>query len=322
MGTARRGRSSHSLPLDRRSTDRTPQPVSWFTSFLRGGAVGTTEALPGISGGTVALIVRLYDDLIHGAGHVFGGIRLTVADGIRGRGTARAQTRFAKVNWPVMVPALIGMAVFLGIAIVLIEPIVTSHTQIVYAIFFGLVLGSLPVPYQESKSRWRMRDYGLAVVAAAAAFSVMGLPQAQLEPHLWVVFLGAAVAICALVIPGLSGSFILLTVGLYEPTLSAVKSLDFAYIGSFMAGAAVGLASFVKMLQHLLTNHRHVTLVVLTGLMAGSLRALWPWGPAATENGGADSALWVIVAMIAGFVAVTALLLWERRQVGARPLQD
>lgn len=296
--------------------------MHWFSSFIRGGAVGTTEALPGISGGTVALIVRLYDDLIHGAGHMFGGIRMAAVDSVRGRGFQRAKSRFAKTNWPVLVPALLGMVVFLGLAIVLIEPIVHSHTQLVYAVFFGLVVGSLPVPYQESRRRWRMRDYGLALVAAAAAFLVVGLPQSQLEPHLWVVFIGAAVAICALVIPGLSGSFILLTVGLYEPTLAAVKSLDLAYVATFMAGAAIGLASFVKLLQHLLTAHRHITLVVLTGLMAGSLRALWPWGPAALENGAAAGDAWVVVAMVAGFAAVTALLWWERRSVGKRPLQD
>lgn len=296
--------------------------MHWFSSFIRGGAVGTTEALPGISGGTVALIVGLYDALIHGAGHMFGGVRIAVIDGLRGRGLSRAKERFTKANWSVLIPALIGMAAFLGLAIVLIEPIVHDHTQLVYAVFFGLVLGSLPVPYRESKGRWRMRDFAIALVAAVAAFFVVGLPQSQLEPHLWVVFIGAAVAICALVIPGLSGSFILLTVGLYEPTLSAVKSLDFAYIATFMAGAAVGLASFVKLLQHLLTNHRHITLVVLTGLMAGSLRALWPWGPAALENGGADSPVWIIVAMIGGFLAVTGLLFWERRRVGPRPLQD
>ena len=296
--------------------------MHWISSFLRGGAVGTSEALPGISGGTVALIVRIYDDLIHGAGHVFGGIRITVMDGVRGRRFARARQRFGQANWPVLVPALVGMAVFLGLAIVLLEPLVHSYTQLVYAVFFGLVVGSLPVPYQESGKRWRMRDYGIALVAAAAAFLVVGLPQSQLEPHLWVVFIAAAVAICALVIPGLSGSFILLTVGLYEPTLTAVKSLNLGYVATFVAGAAVGLASFVKLLQYLLTSHRHRTLVVLAGLMAGSLRALWPWGPAALENGPDASPVWVALAMVCGFAAVTALLWWERRSVGARPLQD
>lgn len=284
----------------------------WFLSFLRGGAVGASEALPGISGGTVALIVRLYDDLITGAGHVLGGLRLSLTDGFRGRGFARAKDEFKKAEWGILVPALIGMAVFLIVAIVVLEPIVHNHTQLVYAAFFGLVLGSLPIPYKESRAPWKAWNYGLALVFAIAAFLLMGLPRVALDISLITVFFSAAVAICALVIPGLSGSFILLTFGMYQPTLTAVKNLDFAYIATFMAGAFVGLASFVKLLQFLLTKHRHITLVILTGLMAGSLRALWPWNNQALEGGGTDIAL-PIIAMIIGFVAITALLWYERR---------
>lgn len=287
--------------------------MTWILNFLRGGAVGASEALPGISGGTVALIVRLYDDLIAGAGHVIGGIRLTLTDGLRGRGMARAKGEFQRADWRILIPALLGMATCLIIAIVVLEPIVHNYTQLVYAAFFGLVLGSLPIPYKESRAPWKAWNYALALVFAVGAFLVMGLPRVPLEISLVTVFFSAAIAICALVIPGLSGSFILLTFGMYEPTLSAVRNLDFPYIATFIAGAAVGLASFVKLLQYLLTHRRHITLVILTGLMAGSLRALWPWSNQALEGGGTD-VVGPIIAMIIGFAVVTTLLWVERRR--------
>ena len=284
----------------------------WWSNLLRGGAIGVTEALPGISGGTVALIVRVYETLIDGAGHVFGAIRIAAADLVRGHGIRRAVERFRQADWRTIAPVLVGMAVFLVLAILVVEPLITSYTQVVYALFFGLVIGSLPIPYRESGRRWRIRDYIIGIAFAALAFTLAGLPQVELDPNPWIVAIGAAVAICALVIPGLSGSFILLTLGLYEPALRAVRDVDLGYIAVFMAGAIVGLATFVQLLQYLLATHRHVTLVVLTGLMAGSLRALWPWSGEAAS--GETFPIWMLlVAMVIGFAAVTALVVWESR---------
>lgn len=290
--------------------------MHWVKNFLRGGAVGVSEALPGISGGTVALIVGLYADLIAGAGHVVAALRVLLTDLPRGRGTARAREHLGRVSWPVLVPALLGMPVFLVAAVLIVEPLIGEHTQIVYAVFFGLVLGSLPIPYRSSGSHWTPRDWIVALVFAAVAFVVVGLPQIQLEPVWYVVVLGAAVAVCALVLPGLSGSFILLTVGLYEPALSAIRNLDLGYIALFATGAVLGLATFVQVLQYLLENHRHVTLVVLTGLMAGSLRALWPWGATATGEGSGEPVVILLLAMLAGFAVVSAII-WRGGRVEA-----
>lgn len=291
----------------------------WWSNLLRGGAIGVTEALPGISGGTVALIVRVYDTLIDGAGHIFGSFRLLLTDLIRGRGIARAGARFRQAEWRTIAPVLVGMAVFLVLAILLIEPLIGSYTQVVYALFFGLVLGSLPIPYAESGRRWRLRDYGFGLIMAAIAFTLAGLPQVQLDPNPWIVALGAAIAICALVIPGISGSFILLTLGLYEPALRAVRDVDLAYIAVFGAGAIIGLGTFVQLLQYLLTHRRHITMVLLTGLMAGSLRALWPWSEDAVA--GQPFPLWaVITALIVGFAAVSTLVWWERRSLATGQL--
>lgn len=287
---------------------------SYIFNAVRGGAVGTSEALPGISGGTVALIVGLYDKLIGGAGHMVSGIRLTVTDGLRGKGMDRAKERFGQADWGVLLPALVGMALFLLLALLLIEPILHDYTQYAYALFFGLVLASVWIPYSGAGLPWRPQHYVVGLAFAALAFFVMSLPGANLPVNPVVVFFAASVAICALVLPGMSGSFILLTVGLYEPVLQAVRDVDVAFILTFAAGAVTGLALFVKLLQYLLDNKRRITLVVLTGIMAGSLRALWPWQNEEREVVPATDVPLTVGFMVLGFAVVVAALLWEHRK--------
>ncbi|WP_017578464.1 DUF368 domain-containing protein [Nocardiopsis kunsanensis] len=287
---------------------------SYIFNAVRGGAVGTSEALPGISGGTVALIVGLYDKLIGGAGHVVSGLRLAVTDGLRGKGTARAKEEFARADWGVLLPALIGMPVFLVLAMLLIAPVLEEHTQYAYALFFGLVLASLWIPFSAAGLPWRPVHYVVGIVFAVLAFFVMSLPGANLPVNPVVIFFAASVAICALVLPGMSGSFILLTVGLYEPVLQAVREVDVAFILTFAAGAVTGLALFVKLLQYLLDNKRRITLVVLTGIMAGSLRALWPWQNEERDVVPVSDVPLTVGFMVLGFAVVAAVLVWEHRK--------
>ncbi|WP_067604762.1 DUF368 domain-containing protein [Nocardiopsis listeri] len=286
---------------------------SYIFNAVRGGAVGTSEALPGISGGTVALMVGLYDKLIGGAGHVVSGIKRYVTDVPRGRGKDRAREQFRQVDWGVLIPALIGMAFALILAAVFLAPLVESHTQYAYALFFGLVLACLWIPYTGAGKTWKAWHYLLALVFAALSFFLTGLPGANLPTHPVVVFIAAAVAICALVLPGLSGSFILLALGLYEPTMAALRSVDIPYIAVFVLGMITGLALFVKVLQFLLENHHHVTLVVLTGLMAGSLRALWPWQSEEREILPMTDVPVTLAFTALGFVIVVASIVWEHR---------
>lgn len=287
---------------------------SYIFNAVRGGAVGATEALPGISGGTVALIVGLYDKLIGGAGHAVSGIKRYVTDVPRGRGKARAQEQFRQADWHVLIPALIGMVVCLGLAAVLLAPLVETYVQYAYALFFGLVLACLWIPYSGSGEKWRVWHYLVALSFAAGAFLLTGLPGANLPAHPVIVFFAAAVAICALVLPGLSGSFILLVLGLYEPTIGAVGDMDIAYLSVFALGMVTGLALFVKVLQYLLENFHHITLVVLTGLMAGSLRALWPWQTEDRVILTPTDVPLTVAFMVFGFVVVVAAMVWEHRK--------
>ena len=172
------------------------------------------------------------------------------------------------------------------------------------------------------------RAAGIAVFALAAitAFLLVDLASGTLtvDPPLWLVFVAAAIAVCALVVPGISGSFFLLAIGLYSPTLVAVDELDFAYLGVFAAGALVGLVTIVRLMKWLLDHARRFTLLAMAGLMLGSLRALWPWqqmAPGQDHGVGelalpTDPILAPIAFAVLGAALVIGMVVAERRLGG------
>ncbi|WP_282696700.1 DUF368 domain-containing protein [Streptomyces sp. CC208A] len=284
-----------------------------FNAF-RGVLIGAAEVVPGISGGTVALITGVYEKLIGGAGFLTSAVRKAVADVPRGRGGGRAMEEVRRVDWGVVLPLLVGMAAALVLGAKLLAPVVKDNPQFAYAIFFGLVLASLWVPYSSSGKRWTAGNYLLGLVVAAGAFVLTGLPPGNMPTHPVIVFLAGAIAICALVLPGVSGSFLLLTFGLYEPTMTAVNERDFGYLAAFGAGCLTGLALFVKLLKWLLEHYHHMTIVVMTGLMAGSLRALWPWQDDDRNLLAPAGSVGLTFALMAlGVVVVVAVLVVEHR---------
>ncbi|MFI9465162.1 DUF368 domain-containing protein [Streptomyces xiamenensis] len=289
---------------------------------FKGSLVGASEALPGISGGTVALIVGVYERLIAGASHVTSAIRLGIADVPRGQGLRRAGAEFRQADWRMIVPLMIGMVVGLLLSSALLAPLVTDHKQYAYAVFFGLVLASLWVPFSGSGRHWGLREWPLALLGAGAAFWLTSLSASVSPDNMLVVFFSGAIAVSALILPGLSGSFLLLALGMYEPTIEALNERDFGYLGVFMGGLLVGLAIIVKVLRWLLENFHRVTLVILTGVMAGALRALWPW-QGEDEH---DTSLYAptegvpltLALGVAGFVVVaTVLVIGHRKERAA-----
>lgn len=284
-------------------------------NVLRGGLIGAAEIVPGVSGGTVALVVGIFEDLISAAGHVVTATKLAISGD---RSTAARVLRMAK--WSVVVPALIGMAVALVVGAKILEPVIADHPVESRAIFAGLILASLAVPYR-MVGRWRPRDVFFAVLAAISTVFLTGIPPANnANPNLFFVAVIAAIAICALVLPGVSGSFILLSFGIYEATLGALNDRDFAYIGVFALGATIGLALFVKGLEHLLEHHHRITLAIMTGLMAGSLRALWPWQDA-DRNLLAPEQNWPqITGLVLLGIAIVTALIWVASK--REPIKD
>lgn len=276
---------------------------------LRGVAMGLAEVVPGVSGGTVALVLGVYARLIDAAGHVVTALRLSAT----GRGR-EALGSLRRAHWATVVPVLAGMVLAVLVGARFLGPAVEDHPVGARAVFFGLVLFSIVVPARMVGS-WTVRDTAIAVLAAGAAFVLTGLPPGiDARPPLAVVVAAAAVAICALVLPGVSGSFLLLTLGLYQPTLAAVNDRDPAYLAAFAVGAALGLGLFVKALQAALRTHHALTLAIMTGLMVGSLRALWPWQDADRHLLAPDDGALPMVALVLGAgLVVTAFLVLQSR---------
>ncbi|MGB5952752.1 MAG: DUF368 domain-containing protein [Ornithinimicrobium sp.] len=297
-------------PDAQQTSERAPRPLTSLPLDLaRGFLIGSAELVPGVSGGTVALVTGVYEDLIASASHVVSAVKAAVIGPDR---TQRALTELRRTQWRLIVPVLLGMVLALVTIAGVMSSFVTDHPEHARGLFFGMVAVSILVPLRMTPAAHRSKifDIALVVIAAVTAFVLVGLAAggAVSDPPLLVVFFAASVAICALVVPGVSGSFLLLAVGLYTVTLDAVSQRDLVYIAVFGAGAALGLASFVQLLNYLLSAHRRTTLLVMAGLMIGSLRALWPWQE--VESGASDSAPGALVAPFApigGPVALMAL---------------
>lgn len=307
-------------------------------NVVRGFLIGMAELVPGVSGGTVALVTGVYDALIDSASHVLAAVRALVLGPDRMRGT---RAELARTNWLLIGPVLLGMATAVLTMAGVMGSFVADHPEHARGLFLGLVAASVVVPLTMLPPRFthdarrRAREVAYVLGAALLAFWLTGLSSGATfdSPPYWAVFLAAAVAVCALVVPGVSGSFFLLAVGLYQPTMTAVDERDLGYMAVFAAGAVVGLASFVKVLHYLLRHRRRVTLLVMAGLMIGSLRALWPWqGEGAVVDGehkGAGELLapydpWLgpTLLVLLGAAVVLVLVAVEHRLWSRRPAPE
>lgn len=234
---------------------------------LKGMAMGGADVIPGVSGGTIALIAGIYDELIASIKSFdIKAIRLLLSFQIR--------ELWKQVNGNFL------LAVFFGIflSIFSLAKAITYAMEVypipLWSFFFGLILVSV---FYVSPTRIRPMEIFVLLIGTALAYFITVLAPAQTPEAYWFVFLSGAIAICAMILPGISGSFILLILGKYEFILNAVKSLDVGVILVFGLGCAIGLVSFSKLVSWLLSKYRRMTMAVLSGFMLGSLNKIWPW---------------------------------------------
>jgi len=291
-------------------------------SAASGLLMGAADAVPGVSGGTIALIIGIYQRFIEA---LHAAVR-TPFYLFTARGRASLKSAYG-----LLVP--LGAGIFVSYYLVtklLVGPqehpgilLRESTAPICYAFFFGLVLLSLREPWRHIE-RVSWVHVVVAVVACAAAAVFVGLPYRTGAPETWMLLFGGAGAIAVMLLPGISGSLLLVILGQYTTVAGAVHDREVTPLLVFAAGLVAGVVSFVPFLRYLLRSHRDLTMAALTGLMAGSLRALWPWksgynpklGPM-TNQGIGDQLALVVAAVIVGGAVVWLLAMLERRILGA-----
>ncbi|MGH9457256.1 MAG: DUF368 domain-containing protein [Thermoanaerobaculia bacterium] len=289
----------------------------------RGFAMGSADVVPGVSGGTMAFILGIYEELIDSIRTV--GRPEFLAPLFRGRiGEA-----FRVLNWKFLLAVLSGIAAAILTLARGMEWALENRAVWVWSFFFGLVLASV-VTVSRRIGRWNPSLLGLALLGAVGAWLFVGLVPVQTPTTWWFLFLAGAVAICAMILPGISGAFVLLLLGKYHYVLGAVNDRNVEPVFWVALGALVGIVSFAQVLGWLFRSYHDPTVAVLTGLMLGSLRKVWPWKeavafitgpegeriPTVERNvmpGAGDDVLVAVGLAVLGLVIVLVLESWANR---------
>lgn len=275
--------------------------IPW--TFVRGFLMGSADVVPGVSGGTVAFVLRIYERLVS-----------SVRAGSSALGAVARLNRQAtmewlrKVEWGFVLPLGAGIVTAILVLAGIIEDLLARRPVEMAALFFGLVAASIVVAARMVRE-WTPGRWAIAGVVTAVTFVAMGLGdgQAVTDPSYLVFAASGALAACAMILPGISGSFVLVLIGMYAPVLSAVDDRDWAVMGVVGLGVIIGLALFSQILDRALSRHHDSMVAALIGLMAGSFRVLWPWpdGLESTALEAPDGS--VMTAAVLGLVAFAAV---------------
>ena len=240
--------------------------------LARGVAMGAADVVPGVSGGTIAVVLGIYERLLAAIREVAGAAARLLRGDWRSCGR-----RLAGVDWWLIVPLLVGILGTILLLASVIETQLEERPETMAGLFCGLVLASAVSACRLFEWRGAVQIV-LMAVAALATFGLLGLQSGPVaDPSLLVLAGAGAIAICAMILPGISGAFLLLMLGMYGAVINVVTDLRYLEAAVFLAGAAVGLGLFSSLLGWLLDEGRNPVMAVLVGLMFGSLRVLWPW---------------------------------------------
>jgi putative membrane protein len=237
--------------------------------FLRGLLMGAADIVPGVSGGTVAFITGIYDQLLDS-------LRAVDLEFLARLSRLDIAGAWQHINGRFLLALLLGIATSIFSLAQLVSWVLEHHPVPLWAFFFGLILASALVLLREVDN-WSVPKVLCLLSAGAVAVCIALSPVMSLEMGLAGVFLAGFLAVCAMILPGISGSFILVLLGMYSTTLVALKSLDLVFILVFVIGAGCGLLCFSRLLHWLLQRFHQGTMAVLTGFLFGSLLVVWPW---------------------------------------------
>lgn len=237
--------------------------------FLTGISMGIADLIPGVSGGTIAFLSGIYEELLESI-RIVSGTTLKLL--LRGK----VVEAFQSIPFAFLIPLAGGILLSIFSFATLLSWLLATYPVFVWAFFFGLVLASVFI-VMKRVVRWDTVDIVGFAVATIATYFVVGAVPIETPTNLLFVFLSGAIAICAMILPGISGSFILLLLGKYQYILSAVTERDFFTLAVFAMGCAVGLSVFARFLSWLFSYHHDISVAILAGVMLGSIRKIWPW---------------------------------------------
>jgi putative membrane protein len=290
----------------------TTSHFSWKRTIrllFTGAAMGAADIVPGVSGGTVAFLMGIYEELIHSIKTLSGEVIRLLIKG-------KVKDAFQRVPFQFLVPLGTGLLLAVISLSKTIAYLLSHHPTYLWSFFFGLVVASIWVVRTRVKS-WDMHDIVAMAGVSILAFVLVGAVPVETPNNLITIFLSGFIAICAMILPGISGSFLLVIMGKYEQVLSALNNRDILTLSVFMIGAVAGLAVFSRVLSYLFAKHHDILIAGLMGFMIGSLRKVWPWKEVVLTRINPSTYL-CIALMLAGFAAVTLLdrLQTTREHVG------
>lgn len=254
--------------IEKQKTSRTLKDYLGLTA--RGFAMGAADVVPGVSGGTMAFILGIYEELIQSIRNLLNPelFKLLLSFKIK--------EALAITPWKFLLAVGLGILLAIFTLAGFLEAMLIEYPEYVWSFFFGLVVASIFTVIKRVK-QWGPSPIAAVIIGTVVAYFVVGLVPAQTPDSWWFIFLSGFIAICAMILPGISGSFILVLLGKYQTVLSAVNNREFLILIVFAMGAGIGLVTFAQVLGWLFKRYHNVTVAALIGLMIGSLRKIWPW---------------------------------------------
>jgi len=278
--------------------------------------MGLADLVPGVSGGTIALLLGIYDELLYTVKLMTGKVPKLFLAG-------KFKQAFLLIPFGFLLPLATGLLLAIFGLVRVISYLLEAQPVLVWAFFFGLVLGSVFVISHRVK-KWTARRGLLMTLGFGLTFILVGLPSMSGSDSSIAVFATGAIAITAMILPGISGSLIMVLLGQYEVIINAVSDRNFATMTLFALGALCGLALFVRLLTWLMKHYHFAVIAFLVGVMAGSLRRIWPWQVTDSSDVARNvlpqvelSLVWAVLLMITGFAIVFIL-----EQLGVAKEQD
>ena len=235
----------------------------------KGLLMGAADAVPGVSGGTIAFITGIYEELIFSLKQCgVSALRMLFQDGLK--------ATWEHINGGFLLALFSGIIISILTLSRVVLYLLTNHPILLWSFFFGLILAAVWSLIRHIE-KWEIAVVTTFLIGTVSAFFITTITPTTIETSPFIVFLSGMIAICAMILPGISGSFILLLLGMYAPMLIAVKELQFATLCIFASGCVVGLLSFSHVLTWMFKHYKTMTLALLGGFMLGSLNKVWPW---------------------------------------------